>query len=122
MTNDNFSSSSNQQKWSELVKRAQTDEFLHQQLLNDPTPVLQNEGIEIPAGAEARVVEDSGQLQCLFETPQAAAAAAGAELTPDELSGVTGGNAKGASTSKTQSSGGQKYLEYNLTQTFSSST
>jgi hypothetical protein len=96
MTNESSAPSSNpppesQQKWSDLVKRARTDERLKQQLLEDPTPVLLREGIDIPEGAQVRVVEARPHLYCIFETPRAAAAAAGAELTADDLSSVTGG-------------------------------
>jgi hypothetical protein len=95
MTNENPAPSSNrqpqnQQKWDQLAKRAQADEQLKQQLMNDPTPLVLKEGMEIPAGAMVRVVRESGRLKCIFETPKAAAAA-GAGISESDLSRVVGG-------------------------------
>jgi hypothetical protein len=121
MTNESYAESShpeNQQKWSQLVKRAQNDEQLQERLLSDPAPVLRNEGIEIPDGAEARVLKEGGHLRCVFESRPASA-----ELNAEELSSVTGGGAKAAS-SKTQTqsgSGKQQYLTYTMTEVFISS-
>jgi hypothetical protein len=112
MTNDSSTPSSNPQsenqlKWSELAKRARTDEQLKQQLLSDPAPLLRKEGIEIPEGAQVRVEEDNSHLYCIFATPRAAAAAAGAELTANDLSSVTGG---GAVVARKAGKGQQEFL------------
>jgi hypothetical protein len=122
MNNENSASSSNQpenqQKWSHLVMRAQTDERLRQQLLSDPAPILQNEGFEIPEGTLVRVVQGNGHLECVVELPRPAAT----ELTAEELSGVAGGGAKGASTkTQTQSGKGQEFITYTMTEVFISS-
>jgi hypothetical protein len=95
MTNEN--SASNQEKWTELAKRAQADAQLKQQLLNDPTPLVLQSGMKIPAGATVRVVEESGHLRCIFEAPKAAAAAAGAEISETDLHSVVGGTKQVAS-------------------------
>jgi hypothetical protein len=117
MTNENApNNSQNQQTWSQIVKRAQTDQQLHQQLLSDPLPALKAAGIEIPEGAQVRVEENSGHLNCIFELPRAAAAAAGAELSAEELSTVTGGDGK-----KTQTTSGQTYLVYTMKEVYVSS-
>ncbi len=116
MTNENAPNNArNQQTWSQIVKSAQADQKLYQQLLNDPKPTLVAAGIEIPEGAHVRVEENDGKLQCIFELPRAAAA--GAELSAEELSGVAGGGAK----TTTKSSGGTVYLQYKMTEIYVSS-
>jgi Nitrile hydratase, alpha chain len=92
----------NQQKWAQLVTRAWADESLKQRLLNDPAPLLQEYGIETPAGLELRVVQDKDVIACMVQ-PQMLAG----ELTPSQLSGVVGGG---------KPTGGKpvKYLVYDL--------
>ena len=122
MTDTSSNQVENQRRWSQLVKRAQTDRQLHQQLLNEPMPVLQSEGIEIPEGTYARVAETNGHLQCTFELPMAAAVAAGAELTADELNSVTGGGTKSPSTqTKPGTAKQQTYVTVTLTDVYVSS-
>jgi hypothetical protein len=60
-----------------LAKRAAADETLKQRLLNDPVPLLQEQGIEMPAGAVVQVVEDGGIFRCLVGLAKAAAATSG---------------------------------------------
>jgi hypothetical protein len=98
MTNENPAPSNNrqaenQQKWTQLAKRAQADDQLKQQLLNDPTPLILKEGMEIPVGATLRVVQDREHLKCIFETPRAATAGEGAEISESDLSRAVGGAA-----------------------------
>jgi hypothetical protein len=98
MTNENPAPSNNrqaenQQKWTQLAKRAQADEQLKEQLLNDPTPLVMKAGMELPAGATVRVVQDSGHLKCIFETPKVATTGAEAEISESDLSRVVGGAA-----------------------------
>lgn len=78
-----------QRKWTQLVKRAWTDETLKQQLLNDPTSLLREHGIAIPAGADVRVVQNKGTVACIVESVKSADDLA--ELTASDLSGVVGG-------------------------------
>jgi hypothetical protein len=94
--------SQNQQKWAQLVTRAWADESLKQQLLNEPAPLLQEYGIETPAGVDLRVVQDNGIIACMIQPRMLAG-----ELTPSQLSDVVGGSGKTASKPV-------KYLEIKL--------
>ena len=53
-----MSNEETRQKLSQLVNRASADEKLRDRLLNRSTPLLRENGIEIPAGVEAHVVTD----------------------------------------------------------------
>jgi hypothetical protein len=97
-----------QRKWTQLVKRAWTDETLKQQLLNDPASLLREHGIAIPAGADVRVVQDKDTVACIVEPVKSADDLA--ELTTRDLSGVVGGVGAGG--------GKVKYLEINLQELF----
>jgi hypothetical protein len=77
-----------QRKWTQLVKRAWTDETLKQQLLRDPASLLREHGIAIPEGANVRVVQDKDTVACIVEPVKS-------ELTTSDLSGVVGGKAAG---------------------------
>jgi len=76
-------------KWSQLVAQAWADEKLKQQLLVNPTRVLQEHGIEVPAGVEIRVVENTDKVSYLMLPPKPAGGVA--ELTSGQLSGIAGG-------------------------------
>jgi hypothetical protein len=80
-----------QKKLSQLVKRAWGDEKLKERLLNDPTPLLRENGIELPAGVEARVVADKDSVSFQFQPDKPAGD--GAELTENALTSVVGGTA-----------------------------
>jgi hypothetical protein len=82
----------NQKKWSQLVKRAWVDETLKQRLLNNPTTLFQENGIEIPAGVEVRVVEDKDAITCLIQPQKPAGDVT--ELTGSDLSSIIGGSGK----------------------------
>jgi hypothetical protein len=77
-----------EKKLSEVVNRASADENLKTRLLNDPTPLLRENGIEIPAGLEARVAADKDSISFQFQPHKPAG---GTELTESDLSSVTGG-------------------------------
>ena len=83
-----------QRQWSKLAERACKDAELKQRLLNDPAPLLRGAGIEVPAGAEARVTEEHGCLNCVIESGKAARAAAAGELAEADLANVAGGVTK----------------------------
>ena len=83
-----MSNEETREKLSQLVNRASVDEKLRNRLLNDPTPLLRENGIEIPAGLEARVVADKASVT--VELPQKPGGE-GAELTEAALSNVAGG-------------------------------
>ena len=97
----------NQQKWAQLVTRAWADESLKQRLLNDPASLLQEYGIETPAGVDLRVVQDKDTIVCVIQ-PQTLAG----ELTPSQLSDVVGGSGKQAASS------GQPFLVYHFDTVF----
>jgi len=77
-----------QQKWSELVKRAWSDDQLKQRLLNDPEPLLRESGVEIPEGTKPRVVVDKDTVSVEF-LPKTAQEG---ELTENALGAVVGGD------------------------------
>jgi hypothetical protein len=83
----------NEQKWSQLAKRATTDEKLKQQLLTDPAPALRAEGIYLPERSRVRVAEENGRLDCVVETSVRASAAAAGELTGSDMNNIVGGGA-----------------------------
>jgi hypothetical protein len=80
-----------QRQWSKLTERACKDAELKQRLLNDPTPLLREAGIEVPTGAEVRVTEEHGSLKCVIEFGKPARAAAAGELAEGDLANVAGG-------------------------------
>jgi hypothetical protein len=84
-----------QQKWSKLAERACRDAELKQRLVNDPAPLLREAGIEVSAGAEARVTQEHGSLNCVIESGKAARAAAAGELAAADLANVAGGRKAG---------------------------
>jgi nitrile hydratase alpha subunit len=88
----------NTQKWSQLVAQAWADEKLKQRLLEKPAAVLQQHGIEVPAGVEVRVVEPTDKVLYFVLPPKPADVT---ELTSSQLSGIAGGDTtlqKGEST------------------------
>src|ERR1700677_3792071 len=83
-----------QRQWSKLAERACKDTELKRRLLDDPAPLLREAGIEVPAGAEVRVTEEHGSLNCVIEAGKAAGAAAGGELAEADLANVAGGSTR----------------------------
>ncbi len=100
-----------QRQWSKLAERACKDAELKQRLLNDPTPLLREEGIEVPTAAEVRVTEEHGSLNCVIESGKAARAAAAGELAETDLANVAGGVRKGGGSNLI-------YLQYTFNTTF----
>jgi hypothetical protein len=76
-------------KYLQLVERASADSKLKQRLLDDPKTVLQEYGLEVPEGVEVRVVESTEKV--LYLTLPRQPAGDGGELTPSQLSRITGG-------------------------------
>jgi hypothetical protein len=91
MTDTKNRSESQQQKWSQLAQRAATDQELKRRLLADPAPVLEAEGIDIPAGSRIQMAENNGRLQCFIDSPLKASAAAAGELSGDQMANIVGG-------------------------------
>ena len=76
-------------QWSQLVAEARGDEKLKQRLLDDPKAVLQEHGIEVPAGVEVRVVENTDKASSM--ALEAKLAGEATELKASQLIGVAGG-------------------------------
>lgn len=78
----------NMKKWAQLVARAWTDEGLKQRLLDTPQAVLREHGIDVAAGMEMRVVENTPQVTYL--TLPVKPALEVTELSHNELVGMAG--------------------------------
>ena len=76
-------------KWSQLLKQVWADEQLKQRLLDKPAAVLQEHGIEVPAGMEVRVVESADKVS--YVTLPAKPAGGVTELTSSQLASIVGG-------------------------------
>jgi hypothetical protein len=74
-----------QKAWGKVVTRAWSDELFKKRLLADPKTVLKENGIEVPAEVNVKVMEDSGKTVHLILP------AAPAELSAEELDKVAGG-------------------------------
>jgi hypothetical protein len=72
-------------KYGQVVAKAWQDEAFKQRLLNDPHGVLQEHGVQVPAGTQVRVVEDTDQVAHLV-LPQRPP-----DLTDEQLDQVAGG-------------------------------
>jgi hypothetical protein len=70
-----------------IVRRASQDAAFKQRLVADPTEVLREQGLPLPAGLEWRVLEDTDQVSHLVMPSQPVER----ELTDEELEQVTGG-------------------------------
>ena len=68
-------------KWSQLLKQVWADEQLKQRLLDKPAAVLQEHGIEVPAGMEVRVVENTDKVSYVT-LPPACRGCDGTDLKP----------------------------------------
>jgi hypothetical protein len=68
-----------------VVAKAWQDEAFKQRLLSDPQSVLQEHGVQVPAGQQVRVVENTDQVVHLV-LPQRPR-----ELSAEQLDAVAGG-------------------------------
>lgn len=84
--------SENRKKWAALVAQAWTDEKFKKRLIEKPAAVIQEHGIEVPAGVEIRVVENSENVTHFILPPKPAGEVA--ELTANQMRGVVGGRVK----------------------------
>ncbi len=75
-------------KWGLLVADAWADEALKKRLLTDPVGVFKERGIEVPPGAQVKVVEDSPQATH-YVLP---AKPSEEQLSEEELATVAGGH------------------------------
>ena len=76
----------NAKKMGQLIAKCWEDEALKARLIANPAAVLQEFGLEAPAGVELKVVENSVQVQYLVLPPKPSD-----ELTDEQLDGVAGG-------------------------------
>lgn len=76
-------------KWDRLVAQSWADETLKRQLVEDPATVLEDHGLEVPAGVEIRVVENTDRVHYL--TLPAKPAEGSGELTDRQMETVAGG-------------------------------
>ena len=74
-------------KYGQIVAKAWADEAFKQRLLENPTAVLKEQGIELPAGTEAKVVELQPHQVSFVLPPRPGEA----ELSDEELDQVAGG-------------------------------
>ena len=74
-------------KWSELVAQVRSDHELKQRLIAKPAVVLQEYGIEVPAGVDVRVLENTDKVLYLTLPPPGDPI----ELTAGELGNLAGG-------------------------------
>jgi len=76
-------------KWSHVVAQVWADEKLKSRLLDNPAAVLRENGIEVPAGVEIRVVENTDIVHYLVLPPKPLDSAS--ELTSEQIDAVVGG-------------------------------
>ena len=76
-------------KWSQLVAQVWADDKLKQRLMDKPAAVLQEHGIEVPAGIDVRVVENTDKVYYLTLPPKPAGDVT--ELTAGQLGNLAGG-------------------------------
>jgi hypothetical protein len=76
-------------KWAQVVAKAWSDGKFKERLLQDPPSALREFGIDVPAGAEIRVVENTEKVR--YITLPAKPVADATELDERELAAVAGG-------------------------------
>lgn len=73
-------------RWSKLIAKTWGDEGLKRRLLANPASVLEEQGLEVPAGQTVHVVENTSQDLYLVLPPKPSE-----ELSAEELEQVAGG-------------------------------
>ncbi len=75
------------EKWSRLAKQASSDHSLKRRLMDNPTAVLAEFGMNVRPGLEVRVVENTDKVTYLTLPARPREG----DLSNDELDGVVGG-------------------------------
>ena len=78
-------------RWGQVVAQAWSDEAFKRRLLAQPNAVLRERGIEVPAGVEVRVVENTGTLAHLVLPPRPVEG----QLSEEQLERAAGGDCGG---------------------------
>ena len=76
-------------KWGQVVARAWSDEAFKRRLLAEPGAVLREQGLEIPAGVDVRMMEDTATAVHLVLPPRPPSVSR--DLSDEELERVAGG-------------------------------
>ena len=74
-------------KYGQMMAKVWSDPAFKQRLMTDPRAVLQEQGIEVPAGLEVRPLQQSQQM-IYFPIP----AAPSGEISDEQLEQVAGGS------------------------------
>ena len=74
-------------QWGQIVAKAWQDDIFKKRLVAEPAVVLKEHGIQVPAGVQLRVVENTDQVIHLTLPAQPREG----ELSDEELEGVAGG-------------------------------
>jgi hypothetical protein len=72
-----------------VVARAWSEEAFKERLLAEPGAVLREQGLEIPAGVDVRVIEDTAEAVHLVLPPRPTSVKG--DLSDEELERVAGG-------------------------------
>jgi Nitrile hydratase, alpha chain len=78
-------------QWGQIVTKAWQDDAFKKRLLANPTAVLKEQGLEVSAGVQVRVVENTDQVIHLTLPAKPREG----ELSEDELENVAGGKLGG---------------------------
>jgi Nitrile hydratase, alpha chain len=74
-------------QWGQIVVKAWQDNVFKKRLLTEPATILKENGVEVPAGLQIRVVENTDKLVHLTLPPKPREG----ELSDDDLENVAGG-------------------------------
>jgi hypothetical protein len=89
----------NQEKWAQLVMKTWQDDALRKRLLADPAKVLAEHGIDLPAGVDVKVVENSPKVFHMVLPPKPfTAEVEGQSLDEDKVNRLADGLAGAVTT------------------------
>jgi hypothetical protein len=87
LSEDNMNTEQQAKQWGQIVTKASQDVKFRNRLLADPATVVKESGLEVPAGVQLRVLENSDYVLHLVLPPLQTEK----ELSDAELEGVAGG-------------------------------